>query len=61
MQRIDEAAGDAETSTVNFGGAFDRLGSNIIDFVDDVASGGGVVDAFENLGSSVADAFVRRV
>ena len=59
MQRIDEAADDAETSIVNFGGAFDRLGSNIIDFVDDVASGGGVIDAFENLGLSVADAFVN--
>ena len=59
LQRIDEAAGDAETSIVNFGGAFDRLGSNIIDFVDDLARGGGIEDAFADLGLSVADAFVN--
>ena len=56
---IDALPNVAEDATTDISGGFDRLGSNIIDFVDDLASGGEVETAFENLGSSVADAWVN--
>ena len=58
MREIDEGAGVAEGSITNLDRAFGRLGSNIIDFVEDIASGGDVEDAFVNLGLTVGDAFV---
>ena len=58
LREVDDGAAEAERAISNLDRAFSRLGSNIIDFVADIASGGDVEDAFVNLGLTVGDAFV---
>ena len=58
LREVDDGAAEAERAISNLDRAFSRLGSNIIDFVADIASGGDVEDAFVDLGLTVGDAFV---
>ena len=59
LDDVGDSADRAERGIVDLDRAFGNLGSNIIDFVADLAGGGGIEDAFADLGLSVADAFVN--
>ena len=58
LDEVGDSADRAERGILNLERAFGDLGSNIIDFVLDIGSGGGVVEAFVDLGLNVGGAFV---
>ena len=58
LDEVGDSADRAERGILNLDRAFGDLGSNIIDFVLDIGSGGSVADAFADLGLSVGGAFV---
>ena len=58
LDEVGDSADRAERGILNLDRAFGDLGSNIIDFVLDIGSGGSVADAFADLGLNVGGAFV---